>query len=612
MREPDLLFAPPRVVVEREADGSMTLRSPDPLGDPGRVVGDWLERWAVEAPDRPFLLERGADRRWVGPTYAEAYEAVWRIAGGLLARGLGPDRPVAILSDNSVEHALLSLAAMHVGIPVAPVSPAYSVMSSDYKKLRRIILLTGPGLIYVADHVRYGPALSAIPTAHDAEVVSGTAREPLNGVTPFAAVTEGGNRAEVFERFRSIGPDTVAKLLFTSGSTGEPKAVINTQRMLCANQQQRAQVWPFVERHPPVVLDWLPWSHTFGGNHNFNMVLRQGGTLYLDGGRPAPPLFPETIANLREVSPTIYFNVPRGYDMLVAALREDEELRRSFFARLQVVFYAAAALPPHLWDALRELARETVGEPVVVTSAWGSTETAPLAADCHFQAERSGVIGLPVPGAELRLVPEGDKLEVRVRGPNVTPGYWRRDDLTATHFDERGFYRIGDAVRFVDPSQPARGLLFDGRVAEDFKLDSGTWVNVGMLRVQAIAALAPVAQDLAVAGHDRSEVGFLVFPNLAACRALAGMDEDEPADAVLAHQAVRQAVAAGLGKLKREATGSSMHGGRAILLADPPSIDRGEITDKAYLNQRAVLQARSELVAALFDDSDQRVIRPAP
>jgi feruloyl-CoA synthase len=359
------------------------------------------------------------------------------------------------------------------------------------------------------------------------------------------------------------------------------------------------------------VVDWLPWSHTVGANHNFNLVLRQGGTLYIDAGRPAPPLFSQTVANLRDVAPTIYFNVPRGYDMLVAALQSDARLRRNFFSRLQVVFYAAAALPQNLWDALRRLAEETVGEPVVVTSAWGSTETAPLAADCHFQAERSGVIGLPVPGTELKLVPNGEKLEVRVRGPNVTPGYWGRPDLTAAHFDAEGFYRIGDAVRFADPDRPEAGLLFDGRVAEDFKLDSGTWVSVGTLRVRAIAALAPVAQDVVVAGHDRRDVGFLVFPNVAACRSLANLGDDAAPDEVLAHPRVRDAVRRGLDALRLESSGSSMHATRAVLVALPPSIDRGEITDKGYINQRAVLAGRAGAVEALFGDGPE-VVRLGP
>ena len=608
MTESSRLFAPPEVVLERRTDGTIRLSCPKPLGTPARVVGAWLEHWAEAAPDRLFLQERGPDGAWTGPTYAEARDRVGRIATWLLQHDLSADRPVAILSDNSVEHALLCLAALQVGIPVAPVSPAYSTQSRDFAKLKSILDQAQPGVIYVADHVRYGPALAAIRD-RDAVVVSGSERHAGTGVVPFGELTRELDHAAVARRFLATGPDSIAKFLFTSGSTGSPKAVINTQAMLTANQQARGELWPFLATDPPIIVDWLPWSHTFGGNHNFNLVLCHGGTLYIDGGRPAPGLFEQTVANLKSIAPTVYFNVPRGYDMLVAALRADPDLRRHFFSRLQVVFYAAAALPPNLWDALTALALETVGTPVVVTSAWGSTETAPLAADCYFQASQSGVIGLPVPGTTLKLVPNGEKLEVRVRGPNVTPGYWRRPDLTAAHFDDEGFYRIGDAVRFVDPDRPERGLLFDGRVAEDFKLDSGTWVNVGMLRVKAIAALAPVAQDIVVAGHDRPAIGFLVFPNLAACRQLApALAPDAPIDAVLADPAVRAAVSRGLASLRAEGLGTSGYGTRALLLTEPPSIDQGEITDKGYLNQRAVLTARAELVTALYRDDDPRVV----
>jgi len=411
--------------------------------------------------------------------------------------------------------------------------------------------------------------------------------------------------------YAATGPDTVAKILFTSGSTDEPKGVLNTQRMLCSNQQARVQVWPFLESSPPVIVDWLPWSHTFGGNHNFNFVLCNGGTLYVDDGRPVPALFPKSIANLRAVAPTVYFNVPRGCELLLPALQEDAALRRNFFSRLQIFFCAAASLPQHVWDGLRELAARAAGEAVPLVSAWGATETAPLVTDCHFQAAQSGVIGLPVPGCELKLVPNAGKLEVRVRGPNVTPGYWRRPDLTARAFDEEGFYAIGDAVRFVDPDRPEQGLLFDGRVAENFKLTSGTWVHVGALRLRAIAALAPLAQDVVVAGHDRDEVCFLIFPNLAACRALCqGLGAEAAAEDVLAQPAVRARVAAGLAELRRQTPGSSMHAARALLLATPPAIDAGEITDKGYINQRAVLAHRRHGVEALYTPGDPGSITP--
>jgi feruloyl-CoA synthase len=611
-RNPRRLFAPPAVDLERRSDGTIVLRSPLPLQEYARCVGDYLEHWGRNAPDREFLLERGDDGNWRGLTYGRALETVRALAAGLLERGLNPSRPLAILCDNSVEAGALSLAAMHVGVPVAFVSPAYSLLSKDYAKLRSILAAVRPGLLFVSDLQKFGPALAAAadtvtaPVAVGSRAALSTEAERLNS---FTALASRRDDAAVERAYRTVGPDTIAKLLFTSGSTGEPKGVINTQRMLCANQQAKAQLWPFIAETPPVIVDWLPWSHTFGGNHNFNLVLRSGGTLYIDAGRPVPGLFERTIANLHDVAPTVYFNVPRGYDMLVAALRSNEALRRRFFSRLQVVFYAAAALPQHLWDALDELARETVGTSVPLVSAWGSTETAPLATSCHFQAERSGVIGLPIPGCELKLVPAGGKQEVRVKGPNVTPGYWNRPDLTAEHFDDEGYYRIGDAMRFVDPDRPEKGLLFDGRVSEDFKLDSGTWVNAGMLRVQAVAALAPYAQDVVLAGHDRAEIGLLVFPNVVACRAVCpGLAPDAPLASVLSHTAVREAVQAGLDKLRAAGAGSSTYAARALLLEEPPSIDGGEITDKGYINQRAVLARRASLVERLYS-ADDAIIR---
>jgi feruloyl-CoA synthase len=629
LRDPARLFAEPLVEREVRPDGTVLLRSPVPLGAYPDSICHYLDHWAVEAADRPFLLERRGEPGWHGVTYGEARQVVRRLAAGLLARGLSSERPLVILSDNSVEQGLLTLAGMLVGVPVVPVSPSYSLMSSDHAKLGRIVTLVRPGMVFAEDGARYRPALAAIRGAHDGVEVVGSRSVEGGGSIRFADLASGADvagagrtagvdrgagvdwAATVDRAAAAVGPETIAKLLFTSGSTAEPKGVINTQRMLSANQQARAQVWPFLADHPPIIVDWLPWSHTFGGNHNFNLVLRQGGTLYIDGGRPAPPLFGQTVANLREIAPTVYFNVPRGFDMLVSALRADPSLRANFFRRLQVIFYAAAALPQHLWEALERLAVEATGEAIPMVSAWGSTETAPMVTDCHFQASRSGVIGIPAPGCELKLVPNGDKLEVRVRGPNVTPGYWRRSDLTASQFDEEGFYKIGDAVRLVDPERPERGLLFDGRVAEDFKLDSGTWVNVGMLRVRGIEALAPVAQDIVVTGHDRSEVGFLVFPNLAGCRALAAdLAPDAPVERVLADPAVQGRVREGLAALRRAGGGSSMFAARALLMAEPPSIDAGEITDKGYLNQRAVLDRRGALVERLYAElGDAAIVR---
>jgi feruloyl-CoA synthase len=598
LRDPARLFAPAAVVQECRGDGAVMLRSSVPLGEIERCIGCYLEQWADCEPGRPFLAERPEGNTWRVLPYGEARRRVRRLAAGLLRLGLGPQAPLIILSDNSIDHALMMLAAMHVGIPAVSVSTSYSLASTDHAKLRSIVSLVEPGLVFAEDQGAYARALAAVAT------VSGA---PLSTSKPMAVSDaillgdlEQDDEDAVAAAFEVVGPDTMAKLLFTSGSTGEPKGVINTQRMLCSNVQARSQNWPFLDDMPPVMVDWLPWSHTFGGNYNFNAVLRHGGTLHIDAGRPAPGRFEPTVRNLREISPTVYANVPRGYDMLVTALRSDRELRESFFTRLQVLFYAAAALPQHLWEALHELSVQTVGERVPTVSAWGATETAPMVTDCHFQAERSGVIGIPVPGSEVKLLPSGAKLEVRVRGPHVTPGYWRRPDLTAGHFDDEGFYKIGDAVRFVDPARPELGLLFDGRVAEDFKLDSGTWVNVGILRVQALAALAPLAQDIVLTGHDRAEIGFLVFPNLEGCRTVSGnLPADSDIEALVSHPAVRERVAEGLARLRDAGQGTSSYATRALFLTEAPSLDAGEITDKGYLNQRAVLARRANWVQAL-------------
>ena len=614
IRDPGRLFAPATVMVEHRADGSRILRSPMTLGAvPGRL-GEHLERWAAEAPERTFIAERGADGEWARVSYAEALARVRAVATWLLGQKLSVERPVVVLSDNSVEHAILMLAAMHIGVPVSAISQAYSLVSKDFAKLKSNIEHITPGVIFVEHHARFAPALAAIAPLHDGVVVAGSAGGPGEGAVPFSALLERTDAVAVDAAYAGVTGHTIAKFLFTSGSVGAPKAVINTQHMICSNQQAKAQIWPFLEAQPPVIVDWLPWSHTFGSNHNFNMVLRNGGTLYLDAGKPVPgALFETSLKNLREVSPTVYLNVPRGFDMLVSALHEDESLRRAFFKNLQVIFYAAAALPQHLYDELNRLSLETLGFQVPLVSGWGSTETAPLCTDSHFAPERSGVIGIPIPGTELKLVPSADKMEVRVRGHNVMPGYWKLPELSKAAFDEEGFYKIGDAVEFVDPTKPQKGLLFDGRVGEDFKLVTGTWVHVGALRMKGLDALVPVAQDIVVTGHDRDEIGFLIFPNIFELRKLsANLPADASVEELLHQPSVRAMVARGLARLKKEGGGSAGSAARAMLLVEPPSIDAGEITDKGYINQRLVLTRRADLVLRLHaDEPDHSVILPA-
>ncbi|WMT75598.1 feruloyl-CoA synthase [Bradyrhizobium sp. Ash2021] len=601
--DPEALFATPAIVADRRADGSIVLKSTMPLRECARCVGDWLEHWAAQTPDRIFLGERASvGAPWTTVTYRQAVGQVRAAAAWILAQGLSAERPLVILADNGIDHALFALAAQHVGVPSAAISPAYSLMSKDFDKLKSMITLLQPGAIYVSGTKPFAAALSAIQPLHSARIISGNAADA--DAILFRTIAATPETPAVEQAFAAVTPDTIAKFLFTSGSTGTPKAVINTQRMLTSSQQAKAQTWAFLEAaRDLVILDWLPWSHTFGANHNFNLVLRNGGTLYVDGGKPAPGLFATSLANLRSVMPTVYFNVPRGFDMLIAALRGDDELRRRFFGEVKFAFYAGAALPQNLWDALEELSVKTSGRALPMVSAWGSTETSPLATDCHFQAKRSGNIGVPIPGTELKLVPSGDKLEVRVRGPNVTPGYWKAPELTAQAFDSDGFYLIGDAVTFADPARPELGLFFDGRVAEDFKLNSGTWVSVGTLRVAGISALAPLAQDIVVTGHGGDEVRFMVFPNIAACRAHAGLSDSADVKDVIGHERVRAAFAQGLAKLKTQSGNSSGHATRALLLAEPASVDGGEITDKGYINQRAVLTRRAGAVATLDDDA---------
>jgi feruloyl-CoA synthase len=600
-----LALAPVDVVSRPLPGGGLLLRARRDLDPYPPSLGKLLHRWAGEAPERTFLAERSGDDSWRRVSYSQALAAVERIASALLERELGPERPVLLLSENGVDHALLQLAALHVGIPAVPISPAYSLLAEDHGQLRYILELVRPGLVFAGgrDGERFAKALATVARTVPAEIVIGA---------PPAA---GALHPDLAARAAAVGPDTVAKILFTSGSTGRPKGVINTQRMLGSNQQAIAQGWPFLEARPPVIVDWLPWSHTFGGNHNFNLVLRNGGTLYVDGGKPAPGLIETTVANLREIPSTLHFNVPRGFDMLIPYLERDPHLRDTFFRDLDALFYAAAALPQHLWEKLEALSVAATGRRVAMLSAWGSTETAPCATQIHFPMERAGVIGLPVPGCEIKLAPVDGKLEIRVKGPNVTPGYWRQPELAGSAFDADGFLKTGDAACLTDPDDAARGIVFDGRLAENFKLMSGTWVHVGELRLALLAAGAPLVQDVVVTGHDRAEIGLLVFPNPEGCRALCPGASDLPLAELICRTEVRAHLAAALAAHNAANAANSRRIARALLVAEPPSIAAGEITDKGYVNQRAVLAHRAALVARLHaadPSADPDVVTPAP
>ena len=559
-------FGSQEIAWERRADGAILLRAKTPLGPyPGHLV-ERLRFWAERAPERVLFAQRDAAGGWRTLTYAGALEASRRVGAFLLGKNLSAERPLAVLSGNDIEHALLHLGAMYVGVPYAPVSPAYSLLSSDFAKLRAIRDLLTPGLVF-ASGAQFGNALKVF--------------EGIEVLENFGDCLEGPPSPEAENAHLRVGPDTIAKFLFTSGSTGAPKAVINTQRMWCSNQAMIASMFAFFRDEPPVIVDWAPWHHTAAGNHDFGLVVHNGGSYYIDEGKPMPGAIEATVRNLREIAPTWYFNVPKGYEALLPYLRSDPSLRNNFFSRLKVLWFAGAAIAQHVFEEMKALALEARGEPVPFLTGLGSTETAPYAMGRMWESDDAANMGVPPPGEEMKLVPiAGGKYEARLKGPNITPGYWRQPELTRAAFDAEGYYRLGDAFVLAEEGNPQAGLLFRGRIAEDFKLSTGTWVNVGPLRARIIEHFAPLVRDAVIAGEGRNEVGVLVFP---------------------AERFSREEF---LKRLKTlEATGSSNRVARAIVLEEPPSLDGGEMTDKGSINQRAVLAHRRHLVEELYSDS---------
>ncbi|WP_202627030.1 feruloyl-CoA synthase [Steroidobacter agaridevorans] len=577
-------------MAEQRADGCWSLRSLDPLRSYPRRFTEYLARWAKERPDAVWLAQRDAHDEWRKLSYSAAFAQIQRIAAGLLQRNLSAERPLVILSGNSIEHALLTFAAMHIGVPVAPLSPAYSLVDPEARRVLHAVSLLTPGLVYAEDARAFDTAVSlAVPA--ETEVVALDGHISSRPHSPFASLI-GEASVDVERAHEAVTGDTMAKFMFTSGSTRMPKAVINTHRMLSCNQQMYAQCYPFLEDEPPVLVDWLPWHHTAGGNANMGTVLAHGGTLYIDAGKPTAAGMAQTVANLREVAPTIYYTVPKGLEMLVDAMRADERLRAHFFSRMKLIFPAGAGLPKPVQDAIDEMSMQVRGRKTPMTMGLGMTETAPFAISAHLPTWQPGVIGLPAPGVEVKLAPVADKLEVRYRGPSITPGYWRQPEISREAFDEEGFFCSGDAAVFIDPAQPSLGLRFDGRIAEDFKLSSGTWVNVGAMRAAVLAAGTPYIHDVVFVGQDRDELGMLVFLSAGGSR--------------LSSAGVQTWLGDLLKVLAHRAGGGSQRVTRALVLEQPPSIVAGEITDKGTINQRAVILARQAMVERLYSSDRER------
>src|SRR3984957_16090245 len=592
-------FGNPAVKIDRRDDGTIYLTPKTALGDYPARLTDRLHHWARFEPNRVFMAERGESGGWRQITYTQLLASTRSIASALLARGLSADAPIVILSGNSIDHALLAFGALYAGIPFCPVSPAYSLVSKDYGKLAYLMKLLTPGLVFADDATKFAGALGAhVPD--EAEIVASQGEVPGRGVTMLADLLATANHPALDAAHQAIGPDTIAKFLLTSGSTGTPKAVINTQRMICANQVMLRETLAFLKDEPPVIVDWLPWNHTFGGNHNIGLTLYNGGSIYLDEGKPMPGGIEETVRNLREISPTVYFNVPKGYESLLPYLRDDATLRGKFFAKLHAMFFSGAALSPFIWNSLDELSVQETGTRVPMLTGLGATETAPFFMSVNPRTSRSGHVGLPVSGNDAKLVPNNGKLEARARGPNVTPGYWRQPELTAAAFDEEGFYKFGDAIKPAVADDLHAGFDFDGRIAEDFKLASGTWVSVGPLRARFIAACAPLVRDVVIAGINRDEVSAIVILDLDGCRLINPALPPDDLAATAADPLIRDAFRERLTKFLATSTGSSTRIARAILLDTPLSIDRGEVTDKGSINQRAVLDHRSSLIEELY------------
>lgn len=597
-------FWEPSLNVRRGPDGTIYLEQRQPLPPYPDRATDPLIEWAARTPDHTLYAERGPDGDWVRLTFAEALANAERLGQFLLDRGLSAERPLVILSGNDLAHAQLALAALHIGIPYAAVSPAYALIAADYERLASVFDALTPGMVFTSDAAPFEAALAEVGGPELARLHLRGAHSPEED---FATALKTVPTEEVASAHLAVTPDTVAKFLFTSGSTGMPKAVINTHRMICSNQVMTRETYAFFKDEAPVLLDWAPWHHTAGGNKLFFMPLFNGGTLYIDDGNPTPAGIEKTVRNLSEVSPNWYFNVPKGFEALIPYLEKDPELRAGLFRNLKMIWYAGAGMAQHLWDTLTRLAEETLGERIVMGTGLGATETAPAALMCTWPQDEAGNVGLPCLGVSLKLVPQDGKLDARVKGPNITPGYWRAPELTAKSFDEEGYYCFGDALRAVDENDLAAGFVFDGRTAENFKLDTGTWVSTGALRTRFIDHFGDLVRDVALAGADRPYLTAIVFPDVEALRRIAGLPGEAAIADIYANHHVRAVMGEKLASLARTSTGSSNLVRRMILAEEPPDFASGEQTDKGSINQRKVLSRRQDLVAELYSDSPRPI-----
>jgi feruloyl-CoA synthase len=601
--------------VQEGGSGDTYIRADQPLGSFANSMGERLLHWAAIKPEQTLFARRsqnpdGSRGDWQHLTYRDALASARQIASALLARGLSAERPVAILSENDLEHAQMALGCLLAGVPYCPISPAYSLVSQDFEKLRHVVKTLTPGLVFASDAKRYGRAIeAAIDPAIELVLTSPSGVRFANPVKSWEQFIASDSTPINGNELARVTPDTIAKFLFTSGSTKLPKAVINTHRMWCSNQQQMAQSMPVLTQQPPILVDWLPWNHTFGGNHNFGMVVYHGGTLYIDDGKPTPALMAETLRNLREIAPTLYFNVPTGFEAIAHAMKTDAALRKTLLSRVQMFFYAGAALAQPIWDSLFATQEAEIGERIAMTTGLGMTESGPYGLFVTSANVQAGHLGVPTPGLNLRLVPRDGKLEIRYKGPNITPGYWRNAEATSGAFDEEGFFKTGDAVCWIDESNQHLGLRFDGRIDEDFKLATGTFVSVGPLRSKIIAAGAPYVQDVVITGLNGHEVGALIFPT-AKVRELAALDASATLQEVLESAPVQSHFSALCERLANASTGTSTRVACMHLLHEPPSIDRGEVTDKGSINQRAVLTHRAALVQAMHDRTLAFTIMP--